>query len=996
MRSKTLILPIVIGLAFALAWAFAVRGEAQAEVPLAQPPSPAARLAEPIGGVDASPPPPVTTYLIPLPVVPPDPATLPSHLTPEQAAAYARHLTYRQAQPLLAQLDRLRAEGRVAAFRVRPELHAVAVETSDPSVLGGLIRPAGAAAVLPDAGPPACAQAGAEALAEQALLMSRLPSANPSIVQATDPSIEVFLQPAEVYDEKVWTFVRGRTTPTTSVSLRILRGTRVIATQSTTSRSDGAYVFFPSWRPCPSYGYSWSVRPGDVVEVTANGKTVSTVVVHLSAWVDPDTDVVAGRTDPGRSVEVVVHDFAHDPCSATAYTQTVSTDSAGNFSTDFTSQVDFDRRAYATVYARDANGNATYYSGFDAYRIYAGFYDDDFSGYLKPSVAYTAAIVRGGSVLSSTTGSTNASGHFLANFYPTTIQPGDVLSVTGGGVSIQYTVPPFDVTLDPTSDQATGTTGSGRLVRALFSHNLWTPPTACSYSSRCLATTASGSGGFTLNAGMDLRRGDGADFYVYDSEGNYQYTERHVPLIVADLQTDQVSGYWGDPYAGWVTVTVSGGWSSGTAWVSSVDGRFETSRWGSPWSLAPGAVVTVTDGTTTMTMTVQSLTGRLDGDTGHLTGSAYNGHLSARLWDFDRRDITYFPWCAETTVSGGTYDLTFPDADVGGQDYAYIWSTGPDGHVTHLPHRYAFAVNVQKGSDWVYGFTETPNAVVTATLKRGGSAIAVVTGTAWSNGWFWMPLTGTVPVTVTSGDTLEVETGDGDSLSLPIPDLTANGDAANNRIYGNAPANEPVKVEAWRWSSTPAFQVVTATASGTYSADFDGYWWAKWTGWWAATCQEVDMGYRCAQPAARYYNADGHQVYVVGPEPPPPAPDIYESDDISTTATFYTGLQFHTLHTPTDTDWVSFTVPLQDVTDQVPYRVRTLNVGWGVYPELHLYDAVGTELVWDYNSLVWTPTVAGTYLVRITGSGGHCDAVYDLLIMGERGVVYLPLIMRNH
>ncbi len=68
-------------------------------------------------------------------------------------------------------------------------------------------------------------------------------------------------------------------------------------------------------------------------------------------------------------------------------------------------------------------------------------------------------------------------------------------------------------------------------------------------------------------------------------------------------------------------------------WVSSWGGGF------SAWMgtiIAPTDRIQVTDGTTTKTMTVQNLTTQLDNDTGHLFGSAYNGHLLVELDDFRR------------------------------------------------------------------------------------------------------------------------------------------------------------------------------------------------------------------------------------------------------------------------------------------------------------------------------------------------------------------------
>ena len=957
-------------------------------------------------GRDVFPPPP-RDYLVALPVVLPDPAEVPPGLSLEQAVAYARGLTYRQARPIVAELRRLQAEGKIADFDVRPDLHGVAVKGATSDALEELSRRRGIAAVLPLEGePPACAVAAAEALPEQVSGLSQMTAgpaqslmAAPTAVRATDPSIDVYAPP-----RRTWTYVAGKTTSNTAVTMRILRGGRVIATQSTTSNSGGYYYFYPSWHSCPTRGYNWSLRPGDVVEVTAHGNTVSTVVAYLSAWVDPDANIVAGRTDTGRSVEVRLFSYKGDLCSGTTYTQTVGTDDGGNFSADFTGQVDFDRKSYAAVYARDGNGNSTY-ALFYAYRVTAEFDSGRFGGYLKPEVGFTATLSRGGSIVSTYSGRSDSRGYYYG-WFTDTIRSGDIIQVSGGGVSMEYTVADLDVTLDPTTDRATGTTGAGRAVKAYFYKRTWWGyvRTGCSWNSDCASTTADGSGAFALTTGLDLARGDAAYFYVYDTEGNYQYTwDRPVPAIVANLTWNRVEGYWGDPDAGYVTVTLKS--SGGT--VKETDSRVWVYSWGefSTWmssDIVPSDIIEVTDGAVTETMTVQDLTARLDGGTGHLTGNAPHGHLVAALWDFRRDSRFWYGYCSETDVAS-PYDLTFGDAQVGGQDYADVWSSGPDGHYTYR-NAYAFTVNVEKGGNDVDGYTETPSTPVTVTLQRGGSPIAVYTTTSSSRGYFRGTLSGGTPVTITQGDTVQVQTGDGDSVSLPVPELTANADAAHNRIYGKSLANEPVWPEVRRhynggWYASS--QVITADVSGNYSASFAGLYWSR-------DCSSVDIGHRCAQPAVRYYNSDGHQVWLEGPSPQPVGPDIYESDDISTTARAYTGVQFHTFHATTDTDWITFTVPQADVDDGVPYRIETLNLGWGMATRVRLYATDGATLLGEWTgyewyhgvSVLWTPTAAGTYYLEVSppssSYAAYCDAVYDLMVLPVRAQVYLPLVARNY
>jgi hypothetical protein len=341
----------------------------------------------------------------------------------------------------------------------------------------------------------------------------------------------------------------GGTTANTAVTLRLLRNGQVLASRSTTSGSSGSYSFSfsNSISPCSATNFNSLLQPGDVVEVSAHGSTVSTVVANLSAWVDPATNTVAGKTDSGRSTLVALYAY-NDPCmSASLYQQTLPTDTNGNFSADFTGQVDFDGRAYAYIYALDANGNSTVAS-FNAYRITAYFNASSFSGYLKPNVDFIVTLSRSNTIVSTSNGRSSAAGYYSGNLSEP-IQPGDVVSVTGGGATtLQLTAANLEVTLDQINDQISGTTAAGRLVKANIYRNTGSPATTCSSANECKSSLGSQSGTFAWSSSLNLKRGDYAYFTVYDASGNYQTTfQRYVPFLKVQLDSTSVSGAWGKP-----------------------------------------------------------------------------------------------------------------------------------------------------------------------------------------------------------------------------------------------------------------------------------------------------------------------------------------------------------------------------------------------------------------------------------------------------------------
>jgi len=926
---------------------------------------------------------------------------IPMGLTPEAAERYAQQLTYQAASPLLLELEQLQAEGLVADYAVRPDLHAVVVSGLTPEASARLSRAQELTGIYPSVDEmPACAANVPQALATRVLAQSAiLQNARVTSLQATDPSITVYLYVSSSYRSGS---ISGITAPSTAVTVRVLRKGVEVARRTTTSSSQGYYYVYPYWQSCPTEGYDFELYPGDVVEVTANNNTVSTVVANLSGWVNPDTNVVAGTTDVGRTVNVGLYDDTG--CTGTGHQYSPSVDAAGNFSADFTSLVDFNRRASASIDALDANGNSTS-RYFFAFRLYGHFDEYGMAGYLKPNVNVQAMLGRGETVSVTVDTRTDANGYFWA-YFSQMIQAGDVVTATGGGATIVYVATHLaDLDLDATTDQVAGVTTAGRQVRASFYKRYgiyYYVATACTYAYECAVATADGTGAFTVNlTNVDFARGDYGDLYVYDAQGNFQYDyDYNFPAIVADLGYRSVQGYWRQPY-GTLTVILrdSGGVVKSTTTGVPVysDGGFLTYM----SSMAPGDSLEVGNGVVTETMTIQNTTATLD--SGGVSGSAYNGTLLAYLYDL--QGLYGTTYCTMSQVTGGAYSIPFADAQIGPWDYAYVWNTGPDGHYTMRRPR-TFSIAVEKGDHYVYGYTAQPSTPMTITLMRGGSPVATGTTTSSYSGYYGTYLYDSQPVTISQADTVRVVAGGDDSADVPIPALDAHADGVNNRVYGVAPANELVSVSMrrtymWGWYGWSRY--VTVDSSGNYSTGFDGLYWYR-------DCSLVDAGHPCAQPAVTYYMPVGHRILYEGPYPDPVGPDAYEVDDTYLQATPYTGVQSHSFHTVTDTDWISFTVPAADIANQVRYQVKTFNLGWGMATQVHIYHAntivmplftaTGYENRGMGVDVSWMLPETGVYYVEIlppsSSYAAYCDAIYDVMILPQRARVFLPLVLRNH
>ena len=144
--------------------------------------------------------------------------------------------------------------------------------------------------------------------------------------------------------------VDGYATPNAPVSLALRRSGSTVATASASTNADGFFsAFFTD-----AAGAVVDIRAGDVVDVTAS-PTNSITVPALTASLNPATNVVSGSGPANSLVRVWV--FHWTDSSFTSYNKSVSTDSSGAYSADFTGEVDLLDYDYAYVRYTDANGN---------------------------------------------------------------------------------------------------------------------------------------------------------------------------------------------------------------------------------------------------------------------------------------------------------------------------------------------------------------------------------------------------------------------------------------------------------------------------------------------------------------------------------------------------------------------------------------------------------------------------------------------------------------
>ena len=203
----------------------------------------------------------------------------------------------------------------------------------------------------------------------------------------------------------------------------------------------------------------------------------------------------------------------------------------------------------------------------------------------------------------------------------------------------------------------------------------------------------------------------------------------------------------------------------------------------------PGDIIEVTANyTQTNSFTVDNLTGKVDHINNRVTGTAPAGRdMVANL--YQNRASCESEYDFQDFSSGtGSFNVTFPSiTDIIRGAYTYIWCYDANGNATAIT-RYAPVLWVDHWMRKIFGYVQ-PYATYTAVLKNSSGGIKeTVSGTANSDeyyydsdGYYWAQFTKPfVP-----GDWIEV-TSSGETMTMPIVNLTGNVDATTDTVYGTA------------------------------------------------------------------------------------------------------------------------------------------------------------------------------------------------------------------
>lgn len=438
-------------------------------------------------------------------------------------------------------------------------------------------------------------------------------------------------------------------------------------------------------------------------------------------------------------------------------------------------------------------------------------------------------------------------------------QPGDVLRLEQSGATISMTIPVLTAWASAELDQVSGQSTPGLPV------NVYLTPFAdpTSYYTASGVVLPDGSYVIAL-APLDLRRRDSGYSQVITGPGCSAYQPFTSPFLGAEVGNSHLYGKASpgqnvsidilspdDPPQ---MVAYAYGYSDTTGDFSA---RAITGTLKEPYdepgevALQAGMCIRAEAGGQVFSMTVPHLTAYADHLAGQISGEAAPGavvearrftgpmYLSSNYSDLWR--LAPVARVSSTVGSTGVFttllDLLQPDfgavfLDLPDENQAYARFTSPHLLISMgaLESRYSYYSSyLLIGQSQAYGspFTFTvrgPSGYLkdqnTSRTSLGGILFGPSSYPSLSN------------LVVEGGDVVTVAVQGQAPIVVPVPPFTAAADGENNRITGLAPAYTRVTVYARSYvypppppsqvSQVEATQVVTASVSGVYTADFTG------------------------------------------------------------------------------------------------------------------------------------------------------------------------------
>ncbi|MBI9045017.1 MAG: hypothetical protein JEZ06_11055 [Anaerolineaceae bacterium] len=411
--------------------------------------------------------------------------------------------------------------------------------------------------------------------------------------------------------------------------------------------SDTQTVGYAPWNPDQTwvefqFGESFDLQPGHIITLSDGVSSKTHTVTSLSITTMDDTaNTLSGTAEPGSEVRVWLHEVEGINIS-------VIVDGTGSWTASFEGIYDLVAGTGGAAIQKDADGDYTYVDWYlpnpniEADPIQDRIFGYDFLFGAEVSISIDDPINGIGEDYSDTQTvgyapwdpeQTWVEFQFGDTF---DLQPGHVVSLTDGVTSKIHTITNMTVTaVDEIANTVSGTAEAGTEVQ------LWLHEVCC----LDISAVADGSGNWTasFNGVYDLVAGTGGAAVQFDEDGDYTYEDWYLPnpVIEADPFDNRVFGFdflfgaevsisiddpsngTGEDYSDTQTAEYTP-WNPEQTWVNF--------QFGDSFDLQSGQIITLSDGVSSKTHTVTSLSITTMDDTANtLSGTAYPDS-EVRLW----------------------------------------------------------------------------------------------------------------------------------------------------------------------------------------------------------------------------------------------------------------------------------------------------------------------------------------------------------------------------
>jgi hypothetical protein len=906
---------------------------------------------------------------------PPDLAEVAGALRGPALEALARDRLAEQVQPVLARLAVLADAGWVTAAELDldqgwvrvtvPTLeHRLRLETelaAFPVVRGVTLTPACPVA----ADEPRLTRWAAEAQFAAADVEQPADAA-----QATNPSIVFFWNQGR----SAWR-LEGQAPANADLTWRILANGVERYRGLTRSGGNGAYAVNSSDLDCAGF----SLRSGDVVEVSAGGSTIQMPIAGGAVSVDVTAEAVRGVTLPSREVMAEVRGVR----------RTATADANGLFALDFRGALDLSGRDVAALTISDSNQNQT---RFEVNGPRLELTGGVLTVYYKNWVNYQVEHVRGTQTLFAFTGSMPLTG-VLPVELGTLPQPGDVFRFRSGDTVLQMTALSGDVSLVAgTAVQLQGSAPPG----VEWDASVQVVGAGCALPSAPVFLTgnADSSGQIRGSISANVLPGSRATLSLIDAGGNRQWLgDRYATRLVVDERS--ITGVWARPVGGLqAIVRDSGGAVRASTALTPTGAAFFANL-----SSQTGDRIEVGNGTLTATVASKpAVTAALS--TTAITGSAPNGSVRVIFQDFDagaadrQAMLSTTARCSEATAVAGAFSV--PVGGVNGRDRAQAEVSTPEGHRVVAMSAIRPYSRVTIGSDEVSGYSGLAAGTgLTLALQQAGQSFSITTTVGTDGAYTGRFRFAGSSVNVAPGMTLTISGPGGVIQARPIGAFTLVSDAAANRYTGLAGVNHTVEIRPVLDSGGSLMLTTKAAASGAYTASLDGR---------VGNCRPARLNARCDGAWLTDYDFEGNTTWLQQRPSPPPGPDAAEPDNAPLQARDYAGPQARTFSPGTtpggadsviDTDYVRFTVRADQAGRPLGFRLTGSRATLSLY-RVDTLEPIAILHPDGDGRAAWTPPAGGVFLVAISGEA-VCGAEYtltigDVTLANATVRLYLPII----